>query len=195
MIKSASVEGTTLAYIDVGRGDPSSSFTADCKTIAFWNPLLPQLSKRYRVIAYSRRNHYPNRTSRDGVPDNAAADTHGDDVAALITFLGLGRVHVVAHSSGAHAALFFAATHGQRVRALVLDEPPAAGLLRSVPDGDVVLQDFMTRFAPALEAFRAGEVERALPLFPYRARGMCCAYRLRAAGSPTRQARTAHASA
>jgi pimeloyl-ACP methyl ester carboxylesterase len=50
-------------------------------------------------------------------------------IAAFITALGLKRVNVVAHSSGAHAALFFAAAHPEMIRTLAINEPPAAGLL------------------------------------------------------------------
>jgi pimeloyl-ACP methyl ester carboxylesterase len=57
------------------------------------------LAKRYRVIAYSRRNHFPNTVSGDGAPD-VAADIHADDLAAVIKALGLARPHIVGHSSG-----------------------------------------------------------------------------------------------
>ena len=164
-LETVSVAGTTLAYVDVGHGDAVVLVHGGLQDYRMWNVIVPHLAKRYRVIAYSRRNHHPNPVSRDGAPDNAAADVHGDDIAALTTALGLDRVDVVAHSSGAHAALFFAANHPQRVRALVLNEPPAAGMLRTAADGDAVLQAFMARFGPAMEAFRAGDVERALPLF------------------------------
>ncbi|WP_375293172.1 alpha/beta fold hydrolase [Bradyrhizobium sp. sGM-13] len=57
-------------------------------------------------MAYSRRNHFPNEASPEGMPDGAA-DAHGEDLAAFVRALGLSKVRIVAHSSGAHAALFF----------------------------------------------------------------------------------------
>ena len=65
-----------------------------------WEQHLPVFSKGYRVIAYSRRNHFPNSTSNDGLPDGAA-DAHGEDLAAFLTALGVKQAHIVAHSSGA----------------------------------------------------------------------------------------------
>lgn len=163
-MKTAAVNGATLAYVEAGRGDPLILVHGGLQDHRLWAPLLGTLSQRYLVIAYSRRNHFPNAESLDGAPDNAA-DIHGDDVAALISALGLARAHVVGHSSGEHAALFFAANHPQMVRSLVLDEPPAAGLLLTAPGGDEVLKEFATRFAPAWEAFRTGELPSAMRLF------------------------------
>lgn len=163
-VKTAAVNGATLAYVEAGSGDPLVLVHGGLQDHRMWAPLLETLSRRHRVIAYSRRNHFPNAVSLDGAPDNAA-DIHGDDVAALISALGLTRAHVVGHSSGAHAALFLAANHPQLVRSLVLNEPPAAGLLLVAPGGDEVLKEFATRFAPAWEAFRTGELASAMRLF------------------------------
>jgi non-heme chloroperoxidase len=102
--------------------------------------------------------------SGDGAPDGAA-DFHSDDLAALLTALQVSRVHVVAHSAGAHTALFLAATHPALVRTLVVNEPPATGLLRNAPGGRAVLQDFGARLAPAYDAFRTGDLARAVRLF------------------------------
>lgn len=108
--------------------------------------------------------------SEEGAPDGAA-DLHAEDLAAIVGALGLGRVHVVAHSSGAVAALFFAAGHPQLVRSLVLNEPPATGLLAGTPDGQAALRDLAARLAPAREAFRARDLERAVRLFTDGVRG------------------------
>jgi pimeloyl-ACP methyl ester carboxylesterase len=64
-----------------------------------------------------RRNNYPNQTSPDGTPDGAA-DVHGEDLASLVRALGYSKARIVAHSSGAHAALFFAAAHPDMVVSL-----------------------------------------------------------------------------
>ena len=56
-----------------------------------WAEHLPKFAGRYRAIAYSRRNHFPNDVSPDGMPDGAA-DAHGEDLAAFVRALGLSRV-------------------------------------------------------------------------------------------------------
>src|SRR6185437_3464472 len=114
--------------------------------------------KEYRVIAYSRRNHFPNSTSNDGLPDGAA-DKHGEDLAAFVTALGVKQANIVAHSSGAHAALFFASNHPEMVRALVINEPPASALIAGTPAGADVLKAWGARFAPSQEALREGNID------------------------------------
>lgn len=57
---------------------------------------------------------------------DGAADLHGEDLAAFVRTLGLSKVRVVAHSAGAHAALFFAAKNPDMIVSLTLNEPTAA---------------------------------------------------------------------
>jgi pimeloyl-ACP methyl ester carboxylesterase len=163
-LKQVSVNDMSFTYVEAGHGEPLVLVHGGLQDYRFWDRHLARLAAHYRVIAYSRRNHFPNVVSGDGVPDGAA-DLHGEDLAALLRTLHLSRVHVVAHSAGAHAALFCAASHPQLVRTLILNEPPATGVLLHGADGPAVLQDFTHRLAPAREAFRTGEVERAVRLF------------------------------
>jgi non-heme chloroperoxidase len=163
-IRQVPISDAELAYVEVGKGEPVVLVHGGLQDYRFWNVLLPRFAERYRVIAYSRRNHFPNPTAEDGAPDGAA-DIHGEDLAALVEALGLGHVHVVAHSSGAVAALFFAAAHPEMVKTLALNEPPAAALLTGIPDGPTILREFGARLAPAREAFRARDLDRAIPLF------------------------------
>jgi non-heme chloroperoxidase len=129
-----------------------------------WSEHLPKISDRYRAIAYSRRNNFPNDVSPDGMPDGAA-DAHGEDLAAFARALGLSKVRIVAHSSGAHAALFFAAMHPEMIVSLALNEPPAAGILTGVPNTADMLKEWASNLAPAREAFKAGDTQRGVPLF------------------------------
>jgi pimeloyl-ACP methyl ester carboxylesterase len=163
-VKQVSVNGTQLAYVEAGQGDPVVFVHGGLQDYRFWNPHLPVFAKNYRVIAYSRQNHFPNATSKDALPDGAA-DAHGEDLAAILAGLGVRRAHIVAQSAGAHAALFFAANHPEMVRTLVINEPPAAGLLAEVPGGADTLKQWGTRFAPSREAFRKDEIDTGLRLF------------------------------
>ena len=129
-----------------------------------WAEHLPKFAGRYRAIAYSRRNHFPNSASPDGLPDGAA-DAHGEDLAAFVRALGFSKVRIVAHSAGAHAALFFAARNPDMIVSLVLNEPPATGLLAGVPGAADILKEWGAGQAPAREAFKAGDTAAAIPLF------------------------------
>jgi pimeloyl-ACP methyl ester carboxylesterase len=163
-VKRVSANGTELSYVETGQGEPVIFVHGGLQDYRMWAEHLPKFAGRYRAIAYSRRNHFPNDVSLDGLPD-AAADTHGEDIAAFVRALGLSRVRIVAHSSGAHAALFFAARHPDMLVSLALNEPPATGLLAGVPDVADTLKEWGGKQAPAREAARAGDIKRAIPLF------------------------------
>jgi non-heme chloroperoxidase len=163
-VRRVSANGVELAYVEAGHGDPVILVHGGLQDYRLWNRHLARFAQRFRVIAYSRRNHFPNQVGEDGAPDGAG-DIHGEDLAALVGALGLGRVHVVGHSSGAVAALFFAAGHPGLVRSLALNEPPAVSLLAGTPDGQAVLREIGARLAPAREAFLARDLDRAVRLF------------------------------
>jgi pimeloyl-ACP methyl ester carboxylesterase len=163
-IKRISANGTELAYVEAGAGEPVIFVYGGLQDYRMWLKHLPKFAGRYRAIAYSRRNNFPNDVSPDGMPDGAA-DAHGEDLAAIVRALGLLKVRVVAHSSGAHAALFFAALHPEMVVSLALNEPPATGILVGVPDIADMLKDWGNGLAPAREALKAGDTKSGIPLF------------------------------
>lgn len=163
-IKRVSVNGTELAYVEAGQGEPVIFIHGGLQDYRMWALHLPKFAGRYRAIAYSRRNNYPNDVSPEGMPDGAA-DAHGEDLAAFVRALGLSKVRIVAHSSGAHAALFFAALHPELVVSLALNEPPATGLLVGVPDVTDMLKAWANGLAPARAALIAGDTKAGIPLF------------------------------
>jgi non-heme chloroperoxidase len=163
-LKRVSANGTVLAYVELGQGEPVIFVHGGLQDYRMWLKHLPKFARRYRAIAYSRRNNYPNETSPAGMPDGAA-DAHGEDLAAFVHALGLSKVRIVAHSSGAHAALFFAASHPDMVISLVLNEPPAAGILVDTENGAATLKEFAVRLAPAREALKEGDIKNGIPLF------------------------------
>lgn len=163
-IKRISANGTELAYVELGKGDPIIFVHGALQDYRMWSEHLPKFADRYRAIAYSRRNHFPSDVSPDGMPDGAA-DAHGEDLAAFVRALGLSKVRIVAHSAGAHAALFFAAMHPDMIVSLALNEPPATGLLTGVPNTADMLKEWGSNQAPAREAFKAGDTKAGIPLF------------------------------
>ena len=163
-IKRVSIDGYELAYVEQGQGEPVIFVHGGLQDYRMWSEQLPKFAAHYCAIAYSRRNNYPNVVSPEGVPDSAA-DVHGDDLAAFAHALGFSKIRVVAHSSGAHAALFFAVTHPDMVVSLALNEPPALGILNGLPNTGDMLKAWAANFAPAREAFKVGDVQRGIPLF------------------------------
>lgn len=163
-IKRISANGAEFAYIEVGQGDPVLFVHGGLQDYRMWEAYLPKFAERYRAIAYSRRNNFPNAMSTDGMPDGAA-DLHGEDLAAFVRALGVSKVRIVAHSSGAHAALFFAAKNPDMIVSFALNEPPAAGLLVGIPDHAGMVKDWAGSMAPAREALKNGNTEGGIPLF------------------------------
>jgi non-heme chloroperoxidase len=139
-VKRISVNGYELAYVEQGQGEPVVFVHGGLQDYRMWSEQLPKFALHYHAIAYSRRNNYPNEVSSEGTPDGAA-DVHGEDLAALARALGFSKIRVVAHSSGAHAALFFAAKHPDMVVSLAVHEPPALGMLNGLPNSADILNE------------------------------------------------------
>ena len=162
--KRTIVNGAEIAYVEGGQGDPIVFVHGELQDYRAWNRHIESFVSDYRVIAYSRRNHYPNTTAKDGAADSAA-DVHGADLAAFIGALQLNRVHIVAHSSGAHAALFFAAGFPDVVRTLSLNEPTAIGMLRNSPLALAMYRELEAKLTPARDAFRNGQLSNGVQLY------------------------------
>jgi non-heme chloroperoxidase len=162
-VKRISVNGYSVAYVEQGQGEPVIFVHGGLQDYRMWSEQLPKFAEHYRAIAYSRRNNYPNEASPEGTPDGAA-DVHGEDLAAFARALGYSKIRVVAHSSGAHAALFFAANHPDMVVSLAVNEPPALGMLNVLPNSADILKEF-AGLGPAREALKNGDVQRGIPMF------------------------------
>jgi hypothetical protein len=59
-VKQVRVNGTELAYVEWGQGQPVVLVLGGVGDYRLWTSQMPALSTRYRVIAYSFRYHYPN---------------------------------------------------------------------------------------------------------------------------------------
>ena len=58
------VNGARLAYLEAGRGDPLIFVHGSLEDLRIWHRQVEQFAEYYRVIAYSRRYHHPNRAPR-----------------------------------------------------------------------------------------------------------------------------------
>jgi len=158
------VNGAELHYVEQGTGDPVVFVHGSLGDFRSWRFQVEPFAARYRVIAYSRRYHYPNAWSGDGSDYSAAL--HAQDLAGLIQALGLESAHVVASSYGAYTSLFLAVQHPQLVRTLVLGEPPILSWLEHVPGGNAELEAFMSgAWEPARRAFQSGDLEEGVKAF------------------------------
>lgn len=83
---------------------------------AAWGFQLPELAKRYRVLAYDMRGQ-----GRSGHPESEySLDLHAEDLAALMDALQLGPAHMVGTSYGGELNLVMGLRHPERCRSLVI---------------------------------------------------------------------------
>ena len=152
-MQRARVNGVELEYDVAGQGEPVlliSPVLADG-----FLPLLsePSLAHRYRLITYHKRGWVG---STHTLAPVSVAD-HAADAAALLAHLGVGRAHIVGHSSGAAVAVQLALLQPEIVHTLALLELS----LLSVPGAAAFLQ----KAGPAFDAYAAGHHETALAVF------------------------------
>jgi pimeloyl-ACP methyl ester carboxylesterase len=84
-----------------------------------WDPQFERLAGTYRVVRYDMRGH--GRSSGLGEP--GTTHSQSADLAALLSFLQLERVHVIGLSMGGYVAYEFALEHPGRARSLTLIDP------------------------------------------------------------------------
>lgn len=162
---TVTTNGADLAYLDSGSGDPVILVHGSMSDYRSWGAQIAPLAKRYRVIAVSRRRHWPNPWPD---PDHGLCSVHehAADLAGLIEALELGPCHLVGSSYGALTALTMTISRPELTRSLVLGEPPLLPWLRDTAEGRSLYEAFQAHsWLPAGEAFARGEAEDAVRLF------------------------------
>ncbi len=177
--KTATVNGTTLAYREQGEGEPVVFVHGALSDLRTWEQQLPAVGRSYRAITYSRRFARPNEDIDPGADDQILP--HVEDLAAFLRGIDGAPAHLVGNSWGALISLLTAVRHPDVVRTLVLEEPPLPQLVRlnMPPRPAELLRLFVTQprfaiavakvvartFAPVTKAFQRGEDDKALRTF------------------------------
>jgi pimeloyl-ACP methyl ester carboxylesterase len=130
-VKTAEVNGISLAYRDQGEGEAVVFVHGSFSDLRSWDPQVEALGRNHRAIAYSRRYSPPNDPIPTGVDDQM--DPHVDDLIGFLTATGAVPAHLVGNSLGAFIALLLAIRRPDLVKSLVLGEPPAVTLFTSMP--------------------------------------------------------------
>jgi len=150
------VNDVELHYVDYGHGTPVVLIHGSLADYTYWelSGQISLLADEHRVIAYSRRYNYPNRNVRGA--DHSPMVEAGD-LTAFLDRLAVGPVHLVGHSYGAYTALVYALEHPERVRSLVLAEPPIIAWLPDIAGGEGIHEGFMENiWAPLAQSFMEG---------------------------------------
>lgn len=124
-------DGAKLHYLDVGRGDPVVLLHGFAMHGAMWLPFVMRYAHRYRFILPDLRGF--GRSHALPLVQPVLLDQHADDLADLVTGLGLGRFTLGGLSMGACTSLQYQQRHGfDRVGAyLHIDQAPC---VRNLPD-------------------------------------------------------------
>lgn len=177
-VKTAKVNGTTLAYCEEGEGAPVVFVHGGMNDLRAWDNQLSVIGRSYRSISYSRRYSRPNEDIAPGLEDPWLQ--HVDDVAAFLREIGAVPAHLVGSSQGAFISLVAAIRYPELVRSLVLEEPPVIPLFVSFPPrASELLRLFASRprtaiaimrfvfgtIMPATRAFERGDDETGLQTF------------------------------
>ena len=172
------IGGYEFHYVQRGEGQPVLFVHGSVSDHRTWQPQLAAFAKHFRAIAYSRRHHWPNVPIANGA--DYAMLAHVDDLEAVIHSLTPSTVRLVGHSYGAFLCLLLACRRPDRVRSLVLAEPPVVTLfVGNPPKASEVLSLLVTKprtaaallkfgareLGPATAAFRVGDAEKGLRIF------------------------------
>jgi non-heme chloroperoxidase len=158
------INDTSLEYVEKGQGVPVVFVHGSLGDFRSWNLQMEPFSEHYRVIAYSRRYHYPN--AEPGKSQDYSVNLHAQDLAALIRGLGLQQPHIVGSSYGAYIALVLTARYPELVRSLVLGEPPLLPWLENSREYTPIVAAFMSEaWEPSKRAFERGAMEEGVRAF------------------------------
>lgn len=174
-LRNADLGQVKLAYLEAGKGEPVVFVHGIPTDYRAWSGQIDPFSRKYHVIAYSRRLAQPNRNELDY--EKSTIENNSADLVGLIEELGISLVHLVGHSYGGFTAAYCAATNPGLVRTLTLIEPAVStillknlksrseflGLLFAHPSIAISAAKFQrSSLDPSLKAFRQGNLDAAL---------------------------------
>ncbi len=106
----------TVAYRDVGQGQPLVLLHGFGGNGSSWDPVAADLAREYRLIIPDLRGHGASTNPRDHFTHHDAAA----DIVGLLDALGLDQVSAVGFSSGAMTLLHIATSKPSRIKAMAL---------------------------------------------------------------------------
>ncbi len=84
----------------------------------YFLPAFEALAESHELIFYDQR--LSGRSAPEAPPESLRLATFADDIEALRTTLGLGKIHLYGHSWGGLIAMRYAIDHGENLRSLIL---------------------------------------------------------------------------
>jgi pimeloyl-ACP methyl ester carboxylesterase len=127
------VNGIEMYYEFHGDGSPVVLIQGLGGNHTFWEPNLPQLVKRHRILLLDYRG--AGDTDKPDMPYSTRL--FADDIAGLMDAVGIRNAHIVGRSMGGCIAQWLGIAHPQKVRSLILAATwgRADGMLRHTLSG------------------------------------------------------------
>ena len=157
--------GARLYVEETGSGYPivfAHELYSDCRE---WEAQVRWFSRAYRCITFNARGYPPS-----DVPDDSSLYGYQfavDDIAAVMSGLGITRAHIVGLSMGAYAAMLFGLKYPHMVSALVAaavgSGSPAADRAEFVANSEATAHAYLEQGAAAVaETVGAGPTRQQL---------------------------------
>ena len=115
----ATLQGVTLHYEVSGGGEPLVLLMGQSTGPDGRDNLVKGLARHYTVITHDQRGTGRSQKLQQG----SSIETLAADVIGLTDFLGVGKVHLLCHSTGCGMGHSIASSHPSRVHKLVLAAP------------------------------------------------------------------------
>lgn len=141
-------------YVENGTGEPVVFVHGSVSDYRAWDRQMEEFGRYHHAIAYSRRYHWPNEPIAEN--EDYPMLLHVQDLDEILKKVG-EPVHLVGHSYGAFVCLLLALQSPERLKSLVMAEPPAITLfLGNPPKPSEIIRLFFTRPAAAITLTRFG---------------------------------------
>lgn len=111
-------DGTRLYYEEAGSGTPIVFVHEFGGDIRSWEPQMRHFTRRYRCISFCARGYPPSDVPDDVERYSQAIAT--DDIADVMTGLGIEKAHIVGLSMGGFSTLHFGLRYAARALSLVV---------------------------------------------------------------------------
>lgn len=137
------IDGFQLYYESEGDGEPLVLIPGFASGRSLWSKQVGPLARHFRVISFDPRGV----AQSDKPAGEQTIDLLADDVAALLTLLGIESAHVVSVSFGGFVAQEFALRYPRMTRKLVLCCTSFGGPNHVVPEPQIVNELMQPRAA------------------------------------------------
>jgi len=138
-----------IYYEETGSGEPLIAIHGLTESTLYWS--LPgvtgKLAENFRVISMDMRGH--GRTIVHGEPSGFDAETMGEDISSLADHLGIGKFHLLTHSTGGFVSSRYAMKNSSRLLSLIFtDTSSATAVINAKPES---IKRFNDKFAKSFE--------------------------------------------